>query len=195
MKILGLTGKTGAGKSTITKILSENDCFVIDADIVAREILCDSDEVLKKLSETFGNEILDQNGELIRSELAKRAFETQTQTDKLNAITHPAIVQNIKLKLDKALQLGYAACVIDAAVLLECELKDICDFIIVVHSPELVRLERIMLRDKISKDQALLRINAQKSDEYYMENADILVNNFEPHKLDEQIKKILKVIT
>lgn len=195
MKILGLTGKTGAGKSTVAKFLEKNGCFIIDADICAREILTDDKSVLNKLSETFSADILDEKGQLIRSELAKKAFATRESTEKLNSITHHAIAKNIKNKINLAKNQNYKACVIDAAVLLECEVKNFCDMIIVVSAPKQLRLERILKRDSITKEQALVRINAQKSDEYYNTHADIMINNTKDTNLNEELSKILKVIT
>lgn len=195
MKILGLTGKTGAGKTTVSDFLKSKSCFIIDADLVAREVLNEDSSVLTKLSVAFGCDILNEKGELIRSELAKRAFKDEKSTDILNSITHPAIAKNIRQKIDAVKNQSYTACVIDAAVLLDCEVKDFCECIIVVTAPKQIRLERILSRDKINLEQALLRINAQKSDEYYNTQADIIINNFKPYNLKNELEKILKVIT
>ncbi len=190
MLTVGLTGKTGAGKSTAADILKEKGAFIIDGDKIAREITLPKSPTLKKLSEAFGQDILFSDGTLDRKLLAKRAFKNKQSTALLNSITHPLIKDRFLKLMKEAEKNGFRLCVIDAAALLESDCKELCEKIIVVHAPEDVRLERILKRDGITHEQALTRINGQYEDEYYFSHADIIINNFTPFVLSEEMKKL-----
>ena len=96
MLIIGLTGKTGAGKSTVSARLREKGCYIIDGDIIARQITEKGSDILPLLQKAFGNDILDENDELIRKRLAERAFSSKENTALLNSITHPEITRRFK---------------------------------------------------------------------------------------------------
>ncbi len=185
MLTIGLTGKTGAGKSTVAAYLKEKGCYIIDGDVIARQITEKGSPVLLQLQKAFGEDILDENGELIRKRLAERAFYSRENTDLLNSITHPAIKKRCEDEIEKATKEGYTVCVIDAAALLDSSCKDLCQKIVVVTAPEEIRLKRILERDGITTEQAITRIKAQKSDEYYFSYADIIIRNYPPYDNDE----------
>ncbi len=192
MKIFGLTGKTGAGKSTVAKKLSERGFYIIDGDLIARNITKKGKPALKDLAVFFGSDIIDSCGELNRRLLAERAFKNEASTRILNEITHPRITEEFILEIKKAETLGFKAAVIDAAALLESDCKNLCERIIVVHAPEGIRLERILKRDGITEKEALRRMNAQKEDEYYFSRAHIIIRNYPPYEkdIDYELKKI-----
>ena len=190
MLILGLTGKTGAGKSTVADYLKEKGCYIIDGDVIARQITEKGSKVLPILQKAFGDDILDENGELIRATLAKRDFADKESTALLNSITHPVIKKRSEDEIIKAESLGYKTAFIDAAALLDSDCKDLCDKMIVVHAPEEIRLDRILIRDGLTKQQALTRIKAQKSDEYYFSHADIIIRNYPPYNLQDELLKL-----
>lgn len=194
MITIGLTGKTGAGKSTVAAHLKEKGCFIIDGDVIARQITEKGSEVLPILQEAFGEDILDENGELIRKRLAERAFASKENTALLNSITHPAIKQRSLCEMQKAESLGYKTAIIDAAALLDSDCKDLCEKIIVVTAPEDIRLDRILRRDGISYEQAITRIKAQKDDEYYFSHADIIIRNYPPYNLKSEFLKLEELI-
>ena len=193
MKIIALTGKTGAGKSTVALTLKDMGCFIIDGDLVAREIVEKGKLALSKLCEAFGEDILLPDGTLDRKKLAQRAFSSPENTDLLNIITHPEIRREFIRKIDKAQKENYNTVIIDAAAILESDCKNLCQKVIVVHAPENIRLERIQTRDNISREAALTRIRAQKSDEYYFSQADLVIHNYPPHSVDiNQLKVIIE---
>lgn len=194
MITLGLTGKTGAGKSTVAELLKEKGCYIIDGDVIARQITEKGSEVLPVLQKAFGEDIIDEKGELIRALLAQRAFSSKENTALLNSITHPVIKQRCAAEMAKCESLGYRTALIDAAALLDSDCKDLCHKIIVVTAPEDVRLKRILERDPITKEQAMTRINAQKSDEYYFSHADIIIRNYPPYDLQEELLELEELI-
>lgn len=193
MKVYGLTGKTGAGKSTVAEKLEKMGFCVIDGDKIARSITEKGKPAISMLANEFGCDIIEDDGSLNRKLLASRAFKDRESTAKLNAITHPIIKAEFEKELRKAEAEGFSFAVIDAAALLESSCKDLCEKIIVVTAPEEIRLSRILLRDGITKEQALIRINAQFPDEYYNEKADILIRNYPPY--EKEIELTLKELT
>lgn len=194
MKVFGLTGKTGAGKSTVAEKLLSLGFYVIDGDKIAREITEKGKPALKELANEFGCDIIGSDGSLNRKLLASRAFRDKESTAKLNGITHPIIKAEFENELKKAETGGFSYAVIDAAALLESSCKDLCEKIIVVTAPEDIRLSRILKRDGITEEQALTRMNAQFPDEYYNEKADIIIRNYPPFEssIDETLKELTK---
>ena len=194
MQTIGLTGKTGAGKTTVASYLREKGCYIIDGDVIARQITEKNSDVLPLLQKAFGDDILDENGELIRKVLAMRAFSSKENTAVLNSITHPAIKQRCEKEMSRAEFLGYKTTIIDAAALLDSDCKDLCDKMIVVHADEETRLQRILKRDGITTTEAVTRIKAQKDDEYYLSNADIIIRNHSPYNIEDELLKLEELI-
>ncbi len=194
MLILGLTGKTGAGKSTVAAYLKEKGCFIIDGDVVAREIVNPSSEALRELAEAFGEDILLSDGSLDRKALAQKAFSSKQNTELLNSVTHPHIKRHFEKLIAEARREGFSVAVIDAAALLESDCKDLCEKIIVVHADERLRLERILRRDNITEEQAMTRINGQREDNYYFERADVIIFNNGDNSLETELHKLKELI-
>ncbi len=194
MLTIGLTGKTGAGKSTAALYLKEKGSYIIDGDVIARQITEKGSEVLPLLQKAFGEDILDENGELIRKLLAERAFASKENTELLNSITHPEIKRRCQKEIALAESQNCKAAVIDAAALLEGDCKDLCQKIAVVTAPEDIRLERILARDGITYEQAMTRIKAQKDDEYYFRQADIIIRNYPPYDIQDEFLKFEELI-
>lgn len=195
MKItVGITGKTGAGKSTVSEIFKERGAFVIDGDIVASKITS-SPEVLNALAEAFGREIIASDGALLKKDLARRAFKDEISTALLNSITHPAINAEIE-RLCREGFISHDVCVVDAAAIIESGFYKKCDVLLVICAPPEVRLKRIMARDAICESDALLRMNAQKADEWYESRADyVLINDGTDEAKDMIIKTVDKLFT
>ena len=192
-KLVGLTGKTGAGKSTVSALLKEKGAYIIDGDIVARNVLVDNDALLNKLKEEFGHGIIDSDGTLNRRALAKEAFSTPEKTEKLNSIMHPAINDKIQCEANEAFK-TYNVVIVDAAAIIESGFADTCDKLIVVTAPEEIRKERIIKRDNISEKDAVIRINGQKSDNFYLSKADYVIKNYEPFELNKELQQLINDI-
>lgn len=172
--IIGLTGQTGAGKSTVCDFLREKGVFVIDCDKVARSVTEKGSKTLSQLAETFGNDIILEDGSLNRRELASRAFKSTEKTALLNSITHPAITDAIKKVIGEHKDENI---ILDAPTLIESGAYKLCDKIISVLADADVRKERIIARDNITEAEAEKRMSAQKDDAFYKEYSDAVIYN------------------
>lgn len=190
-KLIGLTGKTGAGKSTVSTYFKEKGAYIIDGDVVARKVLENNFPLLNELKKAFGDGVFNSDGSLNRGALARVAFSTPEKTRLLNSIMHPAINALIFEESERAFS-DYDVVIVDAAAIIESGFTEKCDFLIVVRAPAEVRKERIMKRDGISEDDALIRIKGQKEDEFYLSKADFVINNFDPHNVKEQLSVLEK---
>lgn len=190
-KLVGLTGKTGAGKSTVSALLKEKGAYIIDGDVVARKVLADDMTLLNNLKKEFGCGIIDPDGTLNRRALAKEAFSTPEKTEKLNSIMHPAINDFIFEEAHKAFE-DFNVVIVDAAAIIESGFTEKSDYLIVVHAPVEIRKERIIKRDGLTEADADVRINGQKDDEFYLSEADFVFNNFPPFDIEEQFLQLEK---
>ena len=191
-KLIGLTGKTGAGKSTVSAYLKEKGAYIIDGDVLAREILSIDKALLPRLCDCFGWDILEGDGvTLNRKALARKAFSTPENTALLNSVMHPAINREMKKRVEKAFS-EYDTVVVDAAAIIESGFADDCDVLLVVHAPENVRKERIMKRDNLSEDDAMVRMNGQKSDDFYIAKATYVISNYHDHDYKKQVDSLAK---
>lgn len=188
---VALTGKTGAGKSTVSDYLRKKGAYIIDGDIIAREVLQTDENLLGELCRKFGEDILNFDKTLNRRALAEKAFLSAEKTELLNSVMHPAINNEIQRKTDEAFE-KYDVVIIDAAAIIESGFADKCDLLVTVHAPEDVRKERIIKRDNMTEKDALIRIKGQKDDSFYLDKADFVINNFEPYSLEEQLSQLEK---
>ena len=191
MKIIGLTGLTGAGKSTVAQKLMAYGCYHIDADKVARKVINNNENVKNKLKERFGSDVINADGTTNRPLLATRAFADEQSTLNLNAITHPAVIEEIKSIIKDMEEVGYRGIIIDAIALFESGLNTLCDFNVAVVAPKEIRLQRIIKRDNITEEKALERINAQKDESFFTSHADFVLWNYPPYDLNVEIKPII----
>lgn len=192
-RIIGLTGQSGAGKSTVAKFLEQNGFKVINADLLVRKIYNSGSPCLKTISAVFGEDIITENGTPDRKLLAKRAFSSKQNTALLSSIVHPFVTAELFAEIKKAAENGATTVVYDAPQLFESNADVICDKIISVTAEKTVRLERICRRDNISKENALMRMNAQLNEEFFRENSDYIIeNNSDISSLKIQLEGLLK---
>ncbi len=187
--LVGLTGKTGAGKSTISRAFEENGAYIIDGDIVARKVLADDKTLLDKLEAAFSG-ILNNDNTLNRKKLAEKAFASEEKTEILNSILHPTINEYILKEAQEAF-VTHNVVLVDAAAIIESGFTERCDYLIVANAPFDVRKERIISRDNICEKDALIRMNGQKEDDFYFSRADFIINNYPPYDLKAQLQEIM----
>ena len=171
--IIGLTGPTGSGKSSVSKTAEALGFKVIDCDTVARKATEKGSDGLKALTAAFGEDILFNDGTLNRRLLANKAFSSKEKTQLLNDTIFPFIIKLIKAEIKDG---DY---ILDAPTLFESGLDSICDRTVGILADSEIRLKRIIERDKLTINDAKVRMNAGKSDEFYLKNADFIIYNNE----------------
>lgn len=169
MKIIGICGGSGSGKTVICSALQKKGAAILDADQISRELYTPGSPLLEQIVQAFGEEYRDAQGQLRRQALGERVFSDPDSLKKLNAITHPAICKEIKRRIQtQTAQL----IVIDAALLFQTGLDQLCHYTIAIVAPEQLRLQRIVSRDNISQESALARIRAQQKNDAYIAQTD-----------------------
>ena len=185
MKIIGVTGGTGGGKTTITEKMKSYGACVCDADVVARQVVAPGKKALFEIAAEWD---VVRGGVLDRKALAKIVFSDENELHKLNGIVHKYVIEEIKSQIENCKEEIF---VIDAIALFESGLSDICDVTVAVIADRNIRCERIMARDGLSREEACMRINAQESNEFYIERADFVIYNNNGVS-DEEIGRIIK---
>lgn len=175
--VVGLTGQTGAGKSTISRIFAENGFSIINADIVARQVMEKGSPCLAEVAETFGRDILNADGGLDRKKLAGLVFTDKTKLETLNTITYPYITREILRQINVFSGMGKIFILLDAPTLFESRADDFCEIIISVLADAEVRRQRIIKRDGLTPEQAQNRMNSQLSEEFFISRSDYTINN------------------
>lgn len=175
-KLYGLTGPTGSGKTTVTDILKNHRFEIVNADEIAHKALLDT-ELISALKIAFGEGIINPDGSINRRETAKIAFNSKENTEILNSLTHPVILRLAVEEFERLSREGSKNIVFDAPTLFESGSDKLCQTIISVIAPENLRARRIMKRDNISEAEAIKRISAQKSEEFFRENSDFVIEN------------------
>lgn len=191
MKVIGLTGGTGSGKSLASVWLEKQNADIIDADGIAHDSIKKGNPAYEEVVEFFGTEILDETGEIIRRALGNIVFQDAEKLSFLNQATHKHIRNAILEEIERARKQQRPCAVLDAPLLIEADLLDICDEVWVVAAKEEVRIQRIMERDGLTEKQAKERIANQKTLEEYKKYADvILYNDQDIPYLEQQLETV-----
>lgn len=199
MKIIGLTGGIGSGKSTVTEYLISRGFHVLDADKIAREIVTSGSDTLIELVSIFGKEILQEEGSLDRKKLGSIVFSDIDKKKKLDELMHARILETIHERIlkfheevDHAAIPKHKAIFIDAPLLFETGLDKSVNEIWVIDVEDETRIKRIIERDGLKRDEILQRINAQMPRNEKIKRADtILDNNADQEQLYQQLDKLL----
>tara|TARA_B100000945_G_C20384687_1_gene599054 strand:- start:714 stop:1328 length:615 start_codon:yes stop_codon:yes gene_type:complete len=172
--LIGLTGNICTGKTIVCGILSELGAEIIDADVVTHEVLQEDDQAILDIGNVFGKDIVDKNGNIDRKQLGKIVFNDSVLLKKLEELLHPLI----RLRIENLISTtNKDVVVVEAIKLLESGLSDKCNSIWVVNASEKVRLQRLMERDNISSFEAKKMLYFQMSQDYKLNNADVVINN------------------
>ncbi|MDD2740128.1 MAG: dephospho-CoA kinase [Methylomonas lenta] len=185
---VGLTGGIGSGKSTVCDLFAELGVPIVDADVIARQLVAPGQPALTKLAEVFGLSIIEQDGSLNRALLRQLAFSDLLNKQKLDAIMHPLIYDEIETQI---VDLQTAYCIMAIPLLLETQKKHVVDRVLVVDCPLFIQLKRLIARDKVSTEQAEAIIALQAARETRLAAADDVIDNSASQTaLAEQVKSL-----
>lgn len=190
--IIGLTGSIASGKSTVAKMMRELGLPIVDADVVARDVVEPGTKTLQEIVQNFGEGILLEDGHLNRPKLGDIIFHEPAKRKILNDIMHPAIREEMLRQRDAYLAAGEKHVVMDIPLLFESKLQHFVERILVVSVKEEVQLRRLMERNALSKEDALARIRSQLPLSVKEKGAHaVIYNNEKIEQTEEQLKKIL----
>ncbi|NLL05987.1 MAG: dephospho-CoA kinase [Clostridiaceae bacterium] len=188
MRKIGVTGGIGSGKSTVSKILASFGAQIIDADILAKQVVEKGQKALREIVECFGEEILDPDGNLDREKLSGIVFKDKQKLEVLNRITHAHIAKRIIEEIDSLNNTEIA--VVDAPIPIKHGFLDVVDEVWAVIADKEVRIKRVMERSGLTYNEVEDRIKSQLSDDYYKSISKVvIVNNGCVENLRRQVKK------
>lgn len=191
-KVIGITGNSGSGKTTATAILKRLcDAEVIDADKVVRELSVPGTKYLDAIKEKFGESVFLEDGALNRKALAEKIYNSKEDLEVLNGLTFKYVVEEIKLRIEESKN---RIIVLDAPLLFESGLDEKCTAVIGLTAPFELKVERIVKRDGISEETAYSRINIQAKDEFYLNKADVVIENNNQDELEDKLKEALRIL-
>jgi len=179
MKVIGLTGGIGSGKSTVSWFLEELGAVTIDADKVGHEVFKPNTETWREVVAAFGREILSPDGEIDRYKLGKIVFGDSQALARLNQIVHPRIYAMVKARIEDYRRQGVGVVVLEAPLLFEVSkpsLPDEVDEIWVTVAPEAVVLKRLGKKARLSQPEAMVRIRSQMPSEERLKHADVVID-------------------
>lgn len=195
IKIIGLTGPSGAGKSEFCQALKNRLVPFIDADKVYHSLLTPSSECTNALVSEFGAEILDVEGAPDRKKLGAIVFSSKEKLEKLNSLVLHFVIENMRATISALDAAGVKNVLVDAPTLIESGFHLECDTVISVIAPRESRIERILLRDGITREAAEKRVDSQHQDEFYITHSDIVIkNDSSPEELLARANEVLDAI-
>lgn len=175
--IIGLTGSIASGKSTVAKMIQSYNLPIVDADIVARQVVEPGTVTLKKIAEAFGDEVIAEDGSMDRAKVGSIIFHNEDMRKTLNGIIHPAIREEMLRQRDEFMSYGEKNIFMDIPLLFESKLEHFVEKIIVVSVEEEVQLQRLMARNGFTEDEAKARIATQMPVKEKEQLADAVIHN------------------
>ncbi len=187
--VIGITGGSGAGKSFVSGVFKKEGFIVVDADKIAREIMTQSSTLKTEIEKYFGKEYIAEDGQVDRRKLGAKVFAEKESRILLESLTHPKIYE----EMNRQIKEGGDRVVLDVPLLIGGPVTELCDIIVSVIADREKRLQRIMMRDGISRQVAEDRINSQLTDEQYIEGShEQIYNNGNADVLEKQVYDIIK---
>lgn len=192
MRIIGITGGIGSGKSTVLNLLEENySAYIVETDKLAHHLMEPGQTAYEKIVDAFGTDILAEDGKINRAILGNIVFQEEAALNTLNGIVHPAVKEYILHDIEQKKQEQVSIYVIEAALLIEDGYKAICDELWYVYVEKEERIRRLLLGRGGSREKWEQIINNQSSERYYRSNCDVVVNNSKNLKTTADIVKEL----
>ncbi|HDF0644036.1 TPA: dephospho-CoA kinase [Staphylococcus aureus] len=191
-KVIGLTGGITSGKSTVSELLSVFGFKVVDADKAAREAVKKGSKGLAQVREVFGDEAIDENGEMNRRYMGDLVFNHPEKRLELNAIIHPIVRDIMEEEKQEYLKQGYNV-IMDIPLLFENELENTVDEVWVVYTSESIQMDRLMQRNNLSLEDAKARVYSQISIDKKSRMADHVIDNLgDKLELKQNLERLLE---
>ena len=191
-KIIGLTGGIATGKSTVSELLTAYGFKVVDADIASRKAVKKGSKGLDQIREKFGEEAIDDNGEMNRKYVGELVFNNPEQRIELNKIVHPIVREIMEEEKNHYLNEGYNV-IMDIPLLFENDLQDTVDEVWVVYTSESIQIERLMERNDLSQEDAKARVYSQISIDKKSRMADHVIDNLgDKLELKQNLQQLLE---
>lgn len=191
-KVIGLTGGIASGKSTVSELLSVFGFKVVDADKAAREAVKKGSKGLAQVREVFGDEAIDENGEMNRRYMGDLVFNNPEKRLELNAIIHPIVRDIMEEEKQEYLKQGYNV-IMDIPLLFENELENTVDEVWVVYTSESIQMDRLMQRNNLSLEDAKARVYSQISIDKKSRMADHVIDNLgDKLELKQNLERLLE---
>ncbi|KAF4611906.1 hypothetical protein D9613_004403 [Agrocybe pediades] len=197
MLVVGLTGGIATGKSTVSSLLKASHIPIVDADIIARQVVEPGTPALAKIKRTFGDEVLLPDGTLDRKKLGSIIFNDEAKRKQLNAIVHPAVRRAMFWQVLGYWVRGHKYCIMDVPLLIEGGLWKFVGLVVVVYCSEDIQLQRLMQRDGSTKEEAMSRLKSQIPISEKVSYADIVIDNSGSRQeleksIDDLVRKLQK---
>ncbi len=176
MKVIGLTGGIGSGKSTVSRFLAELGAVIIDTDKIGHEALKPNTRVWQEIVAAFGRQVLTANNEIDRKKLGEIVFDNPESLSRLNQITHPRMYQMAETQIEEYRRQGVDVVMLEAPVLLEAGWTPLVDEVWVTVAPEATVLRRLKERGGLSSSESLARIRSQLSSEERVRHANVVID-------------------
>lgn len=187
LMVVGLTGQTGAGKTTVCEFFRNKGFAVIDADKIAHDVTAKGSPCLAEIGECFKEKVVTDDGEYDRKKMAKIVFNDKNKLEMLNSICYPYITAEILERIRQCGANNQRLVLLDAPTLFESRADDFCELIISVIAKEHNRLKRIMERDNLTEEQAMSRINSQHDESFFKKNSDFIIKNNKSEKVLREV--------
>jgi dephospho-CoA kinase len=193
-KLAGLTGGIATGKTTVANLFREKGIYIIDADLIAREVVKKGMPAWRMIKEEFGDEILREDGELDRKKLGSIVFSSKEKIQKLNSIVHPFVREKMMEEIERAISTEKNI-LLDIPLLFENGIHQWLRPVILVYAPLEVQIERLMKRDGLNREECEKRIRAQMSIEEKKKLADYIIDNSSDiSKTKRQVEEVYEKI-
>ncbi|MEX2947364.1 dephospho-CoA kinase [Staphylococcus warneri] len=190
-KVIGLTGGIASGKSTVSELLTAFGFKVVDADTAAREAVAKGTPGIVKVKEVFGEEAIDENGEMDRKYMGELVFNNPGERIKLNEIVHPKVREIMEEKKQQFLNEGHNV-IMDIPLLFENELQDTVDEVWLVYTSESIQIDRLMERNDLTQEEAKARVYSQISIDKKSRMADHVIDNLgDKLELKQNLERLL----
>jgi dephospho-CoA kinase len=191
MKVIGITGGMGSGKSTVSQLMAEMGAVILNADEVGHEALKPDTEIWRQVVATFGGEILTPDNNIDRKKLGDIVFGNPESLSRLNQVMHPRMYDIVNAQLEEYRQHGVRVVVLEAPLLLEADWTSLVDEVWVTTAPEATLLKRLEERTGSSQAASLTRLRSQMASEERVRYADVVINtDCDPDELKAKVKEL-----